>query len=146
MFKGFKRFLMQGDLVTVAVGLVIALAFSTLIQAFTTFVINPLVAAAQGGNAIGLGWQLGAKGNEATYLDIGSFISAVIYFIIFIAVVYFLIVVPYRAYQAKRGAEVFGEPGPVKTCPACLSADLPEAATKCKYCATEQPPMEQTAN
>ena len=78
MFKGFKRFLMQGDLVTVAVGLVIALAFSTLIQAFTTFVINPLVAAAQGGEAIGLGWQLGAEGNEATYVDIGTFISAVI--------------------------------------------------------------------
>ncbi|MGH3095664.1 MAG: MscL family protein [Streptosporangiales bacterium] len=139
MLNGFKRFLMQGDLITIAVGLVIALAFSTLIQAFTTYVISPLVAAAQGGNALGLGWQLGAKGNEATYLDIGSFISAVIYFIIFISVVYFLIVVPYRTYQARRGVEVFGEPAPTKTCPACLSGDLPAAATKCKYCATEQP-------
>lgn len=145
MLKGFKQFLMQGNLVTIAVGLVIALAFSTLIQAFTTYVINPLVAAAQGGQAIGLGWQLGAKGNEATYLDIGSLISAVIYFIIFIAVVYFVIVVPYRTYQARHGVEVFGEPAPTKTCPACLSADLPEAASKCKYCATEQPPAARPA-
>ncbi len=137
--KGFKNFLMQGDLVIVAVGLVIALAFSTLIQAFTDFVINPLVAAVQGGNAIGLGWQLGSEGNKATYLDVGSFISAIIYFIIFMAVIYFAIVVPYRSYQQRRGAEVFGDPAPVKTCPACLSDDLPEAATKCKYCATELP-------
>lgn len=139
MLRGFKNFLMRGDIITIAVGLVIALALSTLIQAFTTYVINPLIAAAQGGHAIGLGWQLGSPGNKATYLDIGQFISAVIYFIIFVAVVYFVIVVPYRASQARHGRTVFGDPAPVKTCPACLSADLPAEATKCKYCATEQP-------
>ncbi len=143
--KGFKNFIMQGDLVVVAVGLVIALAFSTLVKAFTDFVINPLVAAVQGGNAIGLGWQLGADGNKATYLDIGSFISAIIYFIIFMAVIYFAIVVPYRSYQARRGASAFGDPAPVRTCPACLSDDLPEAATKCKYCATELTPVDPAA-
>ncbi|HTA10536.1 MAG TPA: hypothetical protein VK836_18585, partial [Streptosporangiaceae bacterium] len=69
----------------------------------------------------------------------GSFISAVIYFVIFIAVVYFVIVVPYKVISARRGVTVFGAPPPVKTCPACLSADLPAAATKCKYCGTDQP-------
>lgn len=145
MLKGFKNFLMRGDVITVAVGLVIALAFSTLVQAFTTFVINPLIAAAQGGTTIGLGWQLGASGNRATFLDIGSFISAIIYFIIFMAVVYFVIVVPYRAFQARRGTVVFGDPAPTKTCPACLSGDLPVAAIKCRHCGSEQPSAPQSA-
>ena len=50
------------------------------------------------------------------------------------------LVVPYKAIMAARGETVFGEPGPVKTCPACLSDDLPAAAAKCKYCGTEQAP------
>jgi len=137
MLKGFKNFLMRGDVVTIAVGLVIALAFSTLVKAFTDFVINPVIAAAQGGNSIGLGWQLGDNGNKSTYLDIGQFISAIIYFIIFMAVVYFAIVVPYKMVQARRGNVVFGDPAPTQTCPACLSDDLPMGATKCKYCASD---------
>ena len=74
-----------------------------------------------------------------TFINFGSFISAVIYFVIFIAVVYFLIVVPYKHVQARRGQVVFGDPAPVKTCPFCLSSDLPAAASKCKYCGTDQP-------
>jgi large conductance mechanosensitive channel len=139
MFKGFKNFLMRGDVIVVAVGLIIALAFSTLIKAFTDSVINPLIARAQGGHALGLGWQLGEEGNKTTFLDIGAFISAVIYFIIFMAVVYFMIVVPYKVISARRGKVVFGDPAPTKACPACLSDDLPAAATKCKYCGTDQP-------
>lgn len=139
MLKGFKNFLMRGDVIVVAVGLVVALAFSTLISAFTTFIINPLIASAQGGKAIGLGVQLGRQGNPRTFLDFGSFISAIIYFVIFMAVVYFLIVVPYKHIQARRGVVVFGEPPATKTCPACLSDDLKPAATKCKYCGSDQP-------
>jgi large conductance mechanosensitive channel len=144
MLKGFRHFLMRGDVIVVAVGLVVALAFSNLVKAFTDSLINPLVATAQrgattaGGNTIGLGLQLGAAGNKATFLDIGSFISANIYFLVFMAVVYFVIVLPYKRVSAKRGVTVFGEPGPTKTCPACLSDDIPAAASKCKYCATDQ--------
>jgi hypothetical protein len=61
-------------------------------------------------------------------------------FLTFMAVVYFLIVIPYKAISARRGVVVFGEPAPAKTCPACLSDDLPVAASKCKYCGTDQPP------
>lgn len=139
MLKGFKNFLMRGDVIVVAVGLVIALAFSALITAFTTSIINPIVARFQGSSSQGLGIQLGSDHNPKTFVDFGAFISAVIYFIIFIAVVYFLIVVPYKHVQARRGQVVFGDPAPVKTCPACLSSDLPAAASKCKYCGTEQP-------
>ena len=138
MFRGFKNFLMRGDVIVVAVGLVIALAFSNLISAFTTDIINPIVARAQGKHSVGLGWQLGSSG-KTTFLDVGGLITAIIYFVIFMAVVYFVIVVPYKSIQARRGQTVFGDPAPVKTCPACLSADLPAAASKCKYCGTDQP-------
>ena len=136
--RGFRNFLLRGDVIVVAIGLIVALAFSTLISAFTTNVIDPIIARAEGKTSIGLGWQLGAAGNKATFLNIGSFISAVIYFVIFMAVVYFVIVVPYKLISARRGVTVFGEPPPVKTCPACLSADLPAAARKCKYCGSDQ--------
>jgi len=137
--RGFKNFLLRGDVIVVAVGLIVALAFSTLVSAFTTNVINPIIARAEGNHSIGLGWQLGSAGNKTTFLNIGSVISAIIYFIIFMAVVYFAIVVPYKVISARRGVTVFGDPPAVKTCPACLSSDLPAAATKCKYCGTDQP-------
>lgn len=129
--KGFKNFLMQGELVVIAVGLVIALAFSTLIKAFTDNIIRPFVNAAGGGGSSGLGFRV-----KGQLVNVGAFVSAVIYFVIFMAVIYFAIVVPYRFYRARRGATVFGEPGPTKSCPECLSTDLPAAATKCRYCSS----------
>jgi large conductance mechanosensitive channel len=135
--RGFKNFLMRGDVIVVAVGLVVALAFSALITSFTANIINPIVQSFTGGK-VGLGFQIRGN-NPKTVVDIGAFISAVIYFAIFMAVVYFVIIVPYKHIQARRGQVVFGDPAPVKTCPACLSSDLPAAASKCKYCGTDQP-------
>jgi large conductance mechanosensitive channel len=135
--RGFKNFLMRGDVIVVAVGLVVALAFSALITSFTTNIINPILQSFTPGKQ-GLGVEI-RSGNPKTLVDFGSFISAIIYFAIFMAVVYFLIVVPYKMVQARRGQVVFGDPAPVKTCPACLSTDLPAAASKCKYCGTDQP-------
>jgi large conductance mechanosensitive channel len=137
--RGFKNFLMRGDVIVVAVGLVIALAFSGLITAFTSNIINPLVNSFTRSKN-GLGVEI-RSGNPKTLVNIGGFISAIIYFVIFVAVVYFLIVVPYKAVQARRGQVVFGDPPSLKTCPACLSSDLPAAASKCKYCGTDQPPV-----
>jgi large conductance mechanosensitive channel len=139
MLKGFKNFLMRGDVVVVAIGLIVALAFSTLIKAFTDFIINPIISRFQGGGAVGLGIQLGKSGNTKTFLDIGSLLSAIIYFVVFMAVVYFFIVTPYKKLMAAKGATVFGEPPTVKTCPECLSGDIPVAAGKCKYCGSDQP-------
>jgi large conductance mechanosensitive channel len=132
MLSGYKNFLMQGQLVVVAVGLSIALAFSTLVSAFTGSIITPLVNAAGGGGADGIGVRVNGQ-----LLDFGSLLAAIVYFIVFVAVVYFAIVVPYRTYQRKRGVAVFTEPPPTKACPACLSDGLPLEATKCRYCATE---------
>ncbi len=84
LLRGFKNFLMQGDLVVVAVGLVIALGFSTLIKAFTDNVITPLVNAAGGGGTTGVGVRINGQ-----LIDFGAVISALIYFATFMAVVYF---------------------------------------------------------
>jgi large conductance mechanosensitive channel len=132
---------MRGDVIVIAIGLVVATAFSNLVQGFTANIINPLVARAQGSapGGPGLGFSLGDKGNAATYLNVGGFISAIIYFIVFMAVIYFAIVVPYKMIQARRGLTVFGDPTPAQTCPACLSSDLPVGATRCKYCTSELP-------
>jgi large conductance mechanosensitive channel len=139
MLRGFKNFLTRGDVVVVAIGLVVALAFSGLIGAFTTDIIRPLVNRAQGRHPVGLGIQLGSSGNTSTFLNFGDLISAIIYFLMFMAVIYFVIVVPYRMVQARRGMTVFGDPTPVKTCPACLSDDLPVGASKCKHCGSDLP-------
>ncbi len=130
VFRGFKNFLMQGDLIAAAVGLAIALAFSTLVKAFADDMITPLVNAA-GGGSNGLGFRV-----RGQLVNLGAFVSAIVYFVIFMAVVYFAIVVPYRIYQRRRGVAVFTEPAPTKACPACLSDGLPLEATKCRYCAT----------
>jgi large conductance mechanosensitive channel len=127
--RGFKTFLMQGDLIVAAVGLAIALAFSTLIKAFTDNVITPLVNAAGGGGKTGLGFHVGGQ-----LVNLGALVSAVIYFIVFVAVIYFVIVVPYRAYQKRRGVTAFGETAAARTCPECLSDGLPFKARRCKYC------------
>ena len=134
MLKGFKNFLMQGELVVIAVGLVVALAFSTLIKSFTDNIITPLVNAIAGGGTSGkgLGWTINNQ-----HINLGAFIAAIIYFVILMAVIYYLIVVPYRAYMKRRGRAVFGDAPPTKTCPQCQSDDIPVAATRCKYCASE---------
>ncbi|MFY9782094.1 MAG: MscL family protein [Acidimicrobiales bacterium] len=137
MLKGFKNFLLQGQLIIIAVGLVVALAFSALITSFTTNIITPLINAIAGksNGGLGLGWKINNQ-----FISVGAFISSIIYFIIFIAVVYFVIVVPYRQYMKKQGVTVYGTPAPPpveKTCPQCFQADLPAAALKCWHCASD---------
>jgi large conductance mechanosensitive channel len=134
--KGFKNFLMQGELIVIAVGLVVALAFNTLIKAFSDNIITPVINSFAGGGSSGkgLGWTLNGQ-----RINMGAFISAIVYFVVFMAVVYFVIVVPYRTYMQHRGTTVFGSPAPTKTCPSCLSGGLPLAATKCKFCSSDVP-------
>lgn len=139
MIQGFKNFLLRGDVIVIAIGLIVATAFSTLIKSFTDSIILPIITRAGGKNSVGGGIQLGAKGNINTLINIGALVDAIIYFIIFMAVIYFVLVVPYKKVSARRGEVVFGDPAPVKACPYCLSDDLPVAATKCRYCASEVP-------
>ena len=139
MLRGFKNFLMRGNVIVAAIGLVIALAFSGLVTAFTTDVVDPLIARLQGSHSVGLGVQLGAAGDKATFVNLGQLVSAIVYFVVYLAVVYFAIVTPYKRISARQGTTVFGDPPALKTCPACLSSDLPAAASKCLHCGSDQP-------
>ncbi|MEU8635197.1 large conductance mechanosensitive channel protein MscL [Amycolatopsis sp. NPDC048633] len=110
MFKGFKDFLMRGNVVDLAVAVVIGAAFTSIVTAFTTGLIKPLISTIGGTDAAkGLGYQI-FDNNEATFLDFGGVINAAINFVLVAAVVYFVIVLPVKHVQErrKRGQE----PGP----------------------------------
>ncbi|WP_326566349.1 large-conductance mechanosensitive channel protein MscL [Amycolatopsis rhabdoformis] len=112
MFKGFKDFLMRGNVVDLAVAVVIGAAFTAIVTAFTTGLIKPLINAIGGSDAAqGLGFYI-FESNKGTFLDFGSVINAAINFVIVAAIVYFLFVLPVKHLQErrKRGQE----PGPAE--------------------------------
>jgi large conductance mechanosensitive channel len=101
VLKGFKDFLMRGNVIDLAVAVVVGSAFTALVTSFTTSIIKPVIAAMGGGNVTGLTVQLRA-GNQASIIDFAAVINAVITFLITAAVVYFLFVVPMRRVQERR--------------------------------------------
>jgi len=101
VLKGFKDFLMRGNVLELAVAVVIGTAFTAVVTAFTENLINPVIAAIGGANVNGLGFQL-IGDNPKTVMDIGAVISAAINFMIIAAVVYFLFVLPFQTIQARR--------------------------------------------
>ncbi len=105
MIKGFKEFIMRGNVVDLAVGIAIGVAFTTLVGAFGTYFVNPVVAVAGGDKAQGFGF--GITDSPATFVNIGGLINALIVFIVTMAVIYFAIVVPVQKMQAlrRRGVE-----------------------------------------
>lgn len=90
---GFKKFIMQGNVLDLAVGVVIGGAFTALISAFVDHLINPVVAVFGGGNVDGFAYRI-IGDNSATLVDFGAIISAIISFLITAAVVYFVFVLP----------------------------------------------------
>lgn len=93
MLKGFKDFLLRGNVVDLAVAVVIGSAFTAIVTAFTTNLINPIIASIGGANVNGLAIQL-VEGNDQSIMDFGAVITAAINFLIVAAVVYFILVVP----------------------------------------------------
>ncbi len=91
--KGFKNFVMQGNVIDLAVGVVIGGAFTALITAFVDNLIQPVINVFGGNNVDGLAFKI-IEGNDGTLIDIGAVLSAVIAFLITAAVVYFVFVLP----------------------------------------------------
>ncbi|GAA3065346.1 large-conductance mechanosensitive channel protein MscL [Actinokineospora globicatena] len=112
MFKGFKDFLMRGNVIDLSVAVIIGAAFTTIVTSFTDGLIKPLINSAGGTKAAeGLGFRI-IGGNPSTFLDFGAVINAAINFLIVAAIVYFVIVLPVKHIQErrKRGEE----PGPAE--------------------------------
>ncbi|CAM2781460.1 large-conductance mechanosensitive channel protein MscL [Prescottella defluvii] len=104
MLKGFKDFLLRGNVLDLAVAVVIGAAFTAIVTAFTTNIINPLVAAVGGSEEYGWGRTI-IEGNEATFVNVGAVVTAIINFVIIAAVVYFVLIVPANAVKARFATE-----------------------------------------
>jgi large conductance mechanosensitive channel len=135
--SGFRKFLLRGNVVDLAVAVVIGAAFGAVVTAFVKSFITPLVGLVAGaaGDFSNNGFKV-HHGGKATLFPYGSFVNAVISFILIAAVVYFLVVVPVNALM-ERFKPTPEEPAPVKDCPECLSS-IPAAARKCAFCASPQ--------
>lgn len=112
MLRGFKDFLMRGNVIDLAVAVIIGTAFTAIVTAITKSLIQPLINVFGGqGAAKGLGFEILA-GNPSTFVNLGEVINAVINFLIIAAVVYFLIVMPVKRLQERRRRGE--EPGPAE--------------------------------
>lgn len=110
MLQGFKEFVLRGNIVDLAVAVVIGSAFAAVVDTVVSSLISPILARFGGTQVEGLGIQLGANGNEATLIDIGAMINAVIVFVITAAVVYFIFVMPMNKLSQLRAAGAQSEP------------------------------------
>lgn len=102
MIKGFKDFLMRGNVVDLAVGIAIGVAFTTLVAAFGAYFINPIIAVIGGDGPRGFGFQI--TDSAATFVNIGAIINALIVFLVTMVVIYFAVVVPMTSLMARRKA------------------------------------------
>lgn len=130
---GFKKFLLRGNVVDLAVAVVIGAAFGALVTSFVAAFITPLV-----GVVTGAAGDFSKKTFKAgsVLFPYGAFLNALLSFILIAAVVYFLVVVPVNRLMERYKTEPDIET-PTKDCPECLSS-IPAAASRCAFCTVEQ--------
>jgi len=133
MAGGFKQFLLRGNVVDLAVGVVIGAAFGTVVAAFTKDLLTPMIAAVAGKpdfSAI----QFTVNGSK---FPIGDFVNAIVSFLIIAAAVYYMVVLPVNALVSRSHREPPADPT-TKKCPECLS-EIPIQAKRCAFCTTVVP-------
>lgn len=136
--SGFRAFLLRGNVVDLAVAVVIGAAFGAVVAAFVADLVTPLIAAIGGQpNFSGLYFTI----NNSRFMY-GAFINAVLAFLIIAAVVYFFVVAPYARLMARYHPEP--TPAPERACPYCTS-NIPVAATRCPFCTSEVEPVAASA-
>jgi large conductance mechanosensitive channel len=148
MLKGFREFILRGNVVDLAVAVIIGAAFGAITASLTADLITPAIAALVGAPDFSslvihmptLRTVVPPSPLPAGYvppgeLHIGKFLNAVISFLLNAAAIYFMIVVPMKYLMAKFEPAA---PPATKACPQCLS-DIPVAATRCKFCAEPVP-------
>jgi large conductance mechanosensitive channel len=131
--RGFKAFLLRGNVVDLAIGVVIGFAFAAVITAFVKDLVTPLIAAIGGQPDFS---TLSFTINKSKFLY-GDFINAMLAFLIIAAVIYFLVVVPYTAFVARSRKQAPEDPS-TKKCSECLS-EIPKDARRCAFCSSPQP-------
>ncbi|GAA1246736.1 large-conductance mechanosensitive channel protein MscL [Pseudonocardia aurantiaca] len=121
MIKGFKDFVLRGNVVDLAVAVVVGAAFSSIVTSFTSHILQPLINVVTPPSSPGFGVELVA-GRENTYIDFAALITAAINFLIVAAVVYFLIVFPLNTLKERRRRGE--EPGPAEPTDVELLAEI----------------------
>ena len=130
MLKGFREFILRGNVIDLAVAVVIGAAFGAVVKAFVDNLITPLIAALFGKpDFSGLAFTI-----NGSIFKYGLFINALVTFVLVAAAVYFVVVAPMNKLAERRAR---GADPATKTCPECLS-EIPHGARKCAFCASEQ--------
>jgi large conductance mechanosensitive channel len=129
MLSGFKQFILRGNVVDLAVGVVIGAAFGTVVTALVKDLINPLIALLVG--KPDFTWvSFTVRG---TAFPIGDFITAVVSFVLVAAAIYFFVVTPINALVARTRRSTVPPDPTTKKCPECLS-EIPIDARRCSHC------------
>ena len=131
--RGFRAFLLRGNVVDLAIAVVIAVAFTAVVAAFVKDLVTPLIAALGGKPDFA---ALYFTINKSKFLY-GDFINAIVAFVIIAAVIYFFVVIPYTALLARSRKEPPADPT-TKKCTECLS-EIPKDARRCAFCTSPQP-------
>jgi len=128
LLQDFKKFLLQGNLVALATAVVIGIVFAAVVKALIADIVTPIIALIFGKpNFEGLSFTI----NSSHFLY-GDFINAVFTFVVTAAAVFFLVVKPYNAFEARRATD---DPE-IKECPECTS-DIPAKARRCPQCTAQ---------
>lgn len=131
--KGFKAFLLRGNVVDLAVGVVIGIAFAAVVTAFVKDLVTPLIAALGGKPDFS---SLYFTVNSSKFLY-GDFINSIVAFVVIAAVIYFFVVMPFTALVSRSRKEPPADPT-TKKCTECES-EIPIGAKRCAFCAQPQP-------
>ncbi len=134
MVKEFREFILRGNLIDLAVAVVIGTAFAVVIAALVADLVTPLIAAI-GGEPDFSELSFTINGSEFLY---GHFINALLTFVIVAAVMFFLVIKPVNHLLARARTEPATDE-PTRSCPECLS-DIPEAARRCAFCTAQVAP------
>ncbi|GGT00779.1 large-conductance mechanosensitive channel [Planobispora rosea] len=133
MLSGFKKFLLRGNVLELAVAVIIGTAFNAIVQSLVKDVFAPLLAAI-GGQPHFEKLVLKVGSGEIKY---GVFLNAVFSFLIVAAVIYFFVITPYEKLTARFSSP---EETTLRECPECLS-EIPKAAVRCSHCTAQVAPL-----
>jgi large conductance mechanosensitive channel len=136
---GFRKFILRGNVVDLAVGIVIGAAFTGVVQSLVKDLINPLLGLA-GGIPDLSSWVVTVGSSQ---FNVGNFLNALLSFLLIALVVYFFVVLPVTKLMDKYKPEP--QPALTKECPECLSK-IPQAARRCAHCTVQiEAPSEEVA-
>jgi large conductance mechanosensitive channel len=137
---GFKKFLLRGNVVDLAVGVVIGAAFGNVVQAIVKDILNPIISAFGGVTDVS---ALSVTIGGVTF-PIGDLLNAIISFLLIALVVYFVVVLPVNRLMDRYKPQP--QPAPTKDCPECTNA-IPKAARRCPECSAQLlPPSDEVAS